>query len=89
VIFGAFAAALRASAWVPALVALGFTTGFWHYWLDRAVYRFSSPGVRDAAVGLLAPPAAGSRSLRFRLPVALPATAGIYEYARPGDTEGK
>ena len=91
VIFGAFAAALRASAWVPALVALGFTTGFWHYWLDRAVYRFSSPRVRDAAVGLLAPPAAGSRSLCFRLPVAgaLPATAGIYQCAQLDDTEGK
>ena len=54
VIFGAFAAALRTSAWVPALVALGFTTGFWHYWLDRAVYRFGDPRVRAAARGLLA-----------------------------------
>jgi hypothetical protein len=54
VIFGTFAAALRASDWVPALVAVGFATGFWHYWLDRAVYRFSDPGVRDAAHGLLA-----------------------------------
>jgi hypothetical protein len=55
-IFGGFAVALRTSAWVPALLALGFTTAFWHYWLDRAVYRFSSPRVRSAARGLLAPP---------------------------------
>jgi len=53
-IFGAFAAALRTSSWVPALVALGFTTGFWHYWLDRAVFRFSDPRVRGAARGLVA-----------------------------------
>jgi hypothetical protein len=53
-IFGALATALRASAWVPALVALGFTTGFWHYWLDRAVYRLSDPRIQDAARGLRA-----------------------------------
>ncbi len=52
-IFGTFAVALRTSAWVPALVALGFTTGFLHYWLDRAVYRLSHPAVRLAARGLL------------------------------------
>jgi hypothetical protein len=51
-IFGAFAVALRTSEWVPALVALGFTTGFLHYWLDRAVYRLSRPAVRIAARGL-------------------------------------
>jgi hypothetical protein len=54
-IFGEFAAALRTSAWVPALVAIGFTTAFWHYWLDRAVYRFRDPRVRAAARGLLVP----------------------------------
>lgn len=52
-IFGAFAVALRNSEWVPALVALGFATGFLHYWLDRAVYRLSRPAVRVAARGLL------------------------------------
>jgi hypothetical protein len=52
-IFGALAVALRTSEWVPALVALGFTTGFLHYWLDRAVYRLSRPAVRIAARGLL------------------------------------
>ena len=51
-IFGALAVALRTSDWVPALVALGFTTGFLHYWLDRAVYRMSRPAVRTAARGL-------------------------------------
>jgi hypothetical protein len=38
---------------LPALLALGFATGFMHYWLDRAVYRFSDPAVRIAARGLL------------------------------------
>jgi hypothetical protein len=52
-IFGAFAVGLRNSDWVPALVALGFATGFLHYWLDRAVYRLSRPAVRNAARGLL------------------------------------
>jgi hypothetical protein len=52
-IFGAFAVELRESKWVPALVALGFATGFVHYWLDRAVFRLSRPGVRIAARGLL------------------------------------
>lgn len=52
-IFRSLAVALRESQWVPALVALGFTTGFLHYWLDRAVYRLSRPAVRMAARGLL------------------------------------
>ena len=58
-IFGAFAVALRTSVWTPALVALGFTTGFWHYWLDRAVYRFSDARVRAAACGLFREPRGG------------------------------
>ena len=57
-IFGAFAAALRTSSWVPALVALGFATGFVHYLLDRNVYRMSDPRVRSAARGLLDRPGA-------------------------------
>ena len=52
-VFGALAVELRESAWVPALLAVGFTTGFLHYWLDRAVYRLSRPAVRNAARGLL------------------------------------
>lgn len=53
-IFGAIAMGLRTSPWVPALLALGFATGFIHYLLDRSVYRLSDPQVRTAARGLLA-----------------------------------
>jgi hypothetical protein len=53
-IFGAIATELRTSSWVPALLALGFATGFVHYLLDRSVYRLSDPEVRVAARGLLA-----------------------------------
>jgi hypothetical protein len=59
-IFGVFAEGLRSSSWVPALIAVGFASGFVHYLLDRNVYRMSDPRVRSAARGLLAPP----RSLR-------------------------
>ena len=52
-IFGDAARWLRSSPFVPALLALGFATGFIHYLLDRAVFRFSSPEVRQAARGLL------------------------------------
>jgi TonB family protein len=52
-IFGAFATQLRTSTWVPALLALGFATGFIHYLLDRSVYRMSDPQVRKAALGLV------------------------------------
>ncbi len=54
-IFGSLASALRGSSWLPALVALGFATGFIHYLLDRGIYRMSDPQVRTAARGLLAP----------------------------------
>lgn len=53
-IFGQFAAALRTSPFVPALLALGFASGFVHYLLDRSVFRLSDPQVRSAARGLLA-----------------------------------
>ena len=53
-IFGAIAVQLRTSSWVPALVAIGFATGFIHYLLDRNIYRMSDPRVRAAARGLLA-----------------------------------
>jgi len=52
-IFGDAARWLRSSPFVPALMALGFATGFIHYLLDRATFRFSSPEVRQAARGLL------------------------------------
>lgn len=54
-IFGAAAWWLRSSPFVPALLALGFATGFIHYLLDRAAFRFSSSDVRQAARGLLLP----------------------------------
>lgn len=53
-IFGSLATGLRTSCFVPALVALGFASGFLHYLLDRGVYRLSDPDVRAAARGLLA-----------------------------------
>lgn len=54
-IFGEGARWLRSSPWVPLLLALGFASGFIHYLLDRAAFRFSSPEVRNAARGLLQP----------------------------------
>lgn len=60
-IFGAFATQLRTSTWVPALLALGFATGFIHYLLDRSVYRMSDPQVRAAACGLIGNVARRSR----------------------------
>ena len=60
-IFGAFATQLRTSIWVPALIALGFATGFIHYLLDRSVYRMSDPRVRAAASGLIGNVAKRSR----------------------------
>src|SRR5262249_37302829 len=60
-IFGAFATQLRTSTWVPALLALGFATGFIHYLLDRSVYRMSDPQVRAAASGLIGNVAGRSR----------------------------
>ena len=52
-IYGDVAWWLRSSPFVPVLLALGFATGFIHYVLDRAAFRFSSPDVRKAARGLL------------------------------------
>jgi len=49
----AFSAALKNSTWVPALIALGFVTGFLHYALDRAVFRLSDREVRAAAHNLV------------------------------------
>src|SRR5438094_3861285 len=69
-IFGAFAMQLRTSTWVPALLALGFATGFIHYLLDRSVYRMSDPQVRAAASGLVNNVARRSRR-KNRSPFAL------------------
>ena len=60
-IFGSLAVQLRTSTWLPALLALGFATGFIHYLLDRSVYRMSDPQVRAAASGLIRIPSRISR----------------------------
>ena len=60
-IFGSLAVQLRTSTWLPALIALGFATGFIHYLLDRSVYRMSDPQVRAAASGLISNVAGRSR----------------------------
>jgi hypothetical protein len=60
-IFGTIATGLRTSSWVPALIALGFASGFIHYLLDRSIYRMSDPQVRTAARGLLIGPAKVAR----------------------------
>jgi hypothetical protein len=70
-LFGAFALALRESEWLPALLAVGFASGFLHYWLDRAVYRLADPGVRAAARGLLEPAYFTSSSSTSKTRVAL------------------
>src|SRR3989440_7733436 len=65
-IFGALATQLRTSSWVPALLALGFATGFIHYLLDRSVYRMSDPQVRAAARGLVGNPSSIPRRKLIR-----------------------
>lgn len=54
-IYGQLAWWLRTAPFLPVLLALGFATGFIHYVLDRAVFRFASPEVREAGRGLLRP----------------------------------
>lgn len=49
----AIGGAISTSTWAPFLVALGFASAFLHYQLDRAVFRFSHPEVRQAAERLL------------------------------------
>src|SRR5437660_2630597 len=55
-IFGTLATQLRTSTWIPALLALGFATGFIHYLLDRVVYQSWDPQVRAAPSGLIGIP---------------------------------
>src|SRR5262249_3715349 len=69
-IFGSLAVQLRTSTWLPALLAIGFATGFIHYLLDRSVYRMSDPRVRAAASGLIGN--VGGRSQRKNLSSAAP-----------------
>ena len=65
-LYGEWARWLRSSPFVPALLALGFASGFIHYVLDRAAFRFSSPEVRQAAASLLQPPAGTRFGTWFR-----------------------
>ena len=44
---------LENSTWVIILVGLGLATGFLHYFMDRAVYRFSDEETRMTAKNLL------------------------------------
>jgi hypothetical protein len=44
---------LQNSEWYTFLVGVGLATGFLHYWLDRAVYRFSDLQTRKSARLLL------------------------------------
>ena len=76
-IFGAFATQLRTSSWMPALLALGFATGFIHYLLDRSVYRMSDPQVRAAARGLVANASNVSRRKRLSRLLLVPVVALI------------
>lgn len=46
---------LSTSGVVPSLIALGFASGFIHYAMDRSVFRFADPEVRQAASNLLTP----------------------------------
>src|SRR4029078_12150774 len=59
-IYGEAARWLLSSPFVPSLLALGFASGFIHYLLDRAVFRFSSPDVRQGPRGLPAPARVGT-----------------------------
>jgi hypothetical protein len=79
-IFGAMATGLRTSSWVPALMALGFATGFVHYLLDRSVYRMSDPQVRGAARGLLRYELPGTGTVRTPCSVG----SGVASRAAPG-----
>lgn len=56
ILWPALSAWIQSSPLIPALVALGFATGFVHYALDRAVFRLSDPEIRRAARHLLEPP---------------------------------
>ena len=44
---------LQKSSWKTMLVGIGLASGFLHYFMDRAVYRFSDPETRNSAQQLL------------------------------------
>ena len=77
-IFGSLAVELRTSTWLPALIALGFATGFIHYLLDRSVYRMSDAQVRAAASGLISNVAGRSRRKNLSSPALVLMLAFIF-----------
>ena len=52
-LFPTFIYWLENSSWVPILVGIGLASGFLHYFMDRAVYRFSDSEIRMRAKKLL------------------------------------
>ena len=44
---------LQNSEWHTFFVGIGLASGFLHYWMDRAVYRFSDQQTRKSAQKLL------------------------------------
>jgi hypothetical protein len=44
---------LQKLSWGTVLVGIGLASGFLHYFMDRAVYRFSDPETRNSAQQLL------------------------------------
>jgi len=51
--FPSFMEWLQNSPWERFLVGIGLASGFMHYFMDRAVYRFSDPETRKSAKQLL------------------------------------
>ena len=51
--FPSFMEWLQNSSWERFLVGIGLASGFMHYFMDRAVYRFSDPETRKSAQKLL------------------------------------
>ena len=51
--FPSFMEWLQNSSWERFLVGIGLASGFMHYFMDRAVYRFSDPETRKSAQQLL------------------------------------
>ncbi len=52
-LFPRLSAALNTQPWLQICIALGFVTGFVHYLIDRAVFRFSNAETRACSLPLL------------------------------------
>ena len=44
---------MQGQSWLPILLVIGFSSGFIHYLMDRAVFRFSNPQTRSVLTKLL------------------------------------